>query len=75
MTDAEIRLRLLDNILDVASTMTIGKRKAERIVGGAKTLERLHTSGKVQCSDKTNAQNGKWRYNLADILRHCRGRI
>jgi len=72
MTPDEVRLRLLDNILEVASTMTVGKRKAERIVGGCKKLERLHISGKVRCSDKANAQNAKWRYNLADVLRHCR---
>lgn len=72
MTSEQIQLRLLDNILEVASTMTVGKRQAERIVGGKKKLERLHIAGKVHCSEKKNVQNGKWHYNLADILRHCR---
>ena len=67
-----IENRLLENILAVTSTMTIGKRKAEKIVGGKRTLERLHQSGKVQCLDKINAQNGKWRFNLAQVLQHCR---
>lgn len=70
MTSEQIQLRLLDNILEVASTMTVGKRVAERIVGGKKKLERLHIAGKVQCSGKKNVQNGKWHYNLADLLRH-----
>lgn len=67
-----IENRLLANILAVTSTMTIGKTKAARIVGGRGKLERLHRSGKVTCQDKVNAQNGKWRYNLSEILMHCR---
>jgi hypothetical protein len=72
MTSEQIQLRLLDNILEVASTMVVGKRQAERIVGGKKKLEQLYVAGKVQCSPKKNVQNGKWKFNLADVLRHCR---
>lgn len=72
MTREEIHLRLLDNILAVTSTMTIGKRKAEAIVGGRRKLAKLHESGKIECLDKADAQNGKWRYNLAQVLQHCR---
>lgn len=72
MYRAAIENRLLANILAVTSTMTIGKTKAARIVGGRVKLERLHRSGKVTCQDKVNAQNGKWRYNLSEILMHCR---
>ena len=67
-----IENRLLANILAVTSTMTVGKTKAARIVGGKGKLERLHRSGKVTCQDKVNAQNGKWRYNLSEILMHCK---
>ena len=72
MERAAIENRLLENILEVAATMTIGKTKAARIVGGEKKLERLHRSGAIECGDKVNAQNGKWRYNLAQVLMHCR---
>lgn len=73
MTAEEIKLRLLDNIMLVTDGMTIGKRKAERIVGGAAHLARLHESGKVECLGKDSAtQNGKWQYKLSDVLRHCR---
>lgn len=72
MDRTDIESRLLGNILAVTSTMTVGKRKAEMIVGGRRTLERLHRSGAVQCSDKINAQNGKWHYNLAQVLLHCK---
>ena len=43
-----IENRLLGNILAVTSTMTIGKTKAARIVGGERTLERLHQSGAIE---------------------------
>lgn len=72
MTREEMENRLLDSILAVTSTMTVGKRKAERIVGGRKRLERLHLSGLVECQGKTESQNGKWKYNLAQVLRHCK---
>ena len=67
-----IENRLLGNILAVTSTMTIGKTKAARIVGGERTLERLHRSGAIECDGKVNAQNGKWRFNLSQVLQHCR---
>lgn len=72
MERAAIENRLLGNILAVTSTMTIGKTKAARIVGGERTLERLHRSGAIECADKVNAQNGKWRYNLSQVLQHCK---
>lgn len=72
MTQADIENRLLENIMAVTSTMTVGKRKAEYIVGGRRKLERLHQSGQIECQDKKDAQNGKWRYNLAQVLRHCK---
>lgn len=67
-----IENRLLANILAVTSTMTVGKTKAARIVGGERTLERLHQSGAIECSGKVNAQNGKWKFNLSQVLQHCR---
>lgn len=72
MTREEIETRLLENILSVTSGMTIGKRAAARIVGGEKKLELLHVSGAVECQGKGSGQNGKWRYNLSQVLLHCR---
>lgn len=72
MTRTDIENRLLGNIMAVADGMTVGRRKAESIVGGRRTLEKLHVSGAVRCAGKVNAQNGKWRYNLRDVLMHCR---
>ena len=72
MTRQEIENRLLENILAVTSGMTIGKRKAARIVGGEKKLELLHIAGAIECQGKGSSQNGKWRYNLSQVLQHCR---
>ena len=72
MERSEIESRLLENIIAATSSMTIGKTKAARIVGGERKLERLHLAGAIECAGKVNAQNGKWRYNLAQVLQHCR---
>lgn len=72
MDRVAIENRLLENILAVTSTMTIGKTLAARIVGGERKLERLQVSGAIDCAGKGNAQNGKWRFNLAQVLQHCR---
>lgn len=72
MTRQEIENRLLENILAVTSGMTIGKRKAARIVGGEKKLEALHIAGAIECHGKGSSQNGKWRYDLSQVLQHCR---
>lgn len=72
MTRQEIENRLLGNILAVTEGMTIGKRKAARIVGGEKKLERLYIEGKIVCAGKGKGQSGKWRFDLASVLQHCR---
>lgn len=74
MERAAIENRLLENILSVTSTMTVGKTKAARIVGGERKLEKLHLAGAIECFGKVNKQNGKWRYNLAQVLQHCRAK-
>lgn len=72
MTREEIENRLLCNILAATSGMIIGKRAAEKIVGGRKKLERLYVDGKINCAGKGNGQNGKWRFDLSQVLQHCR---
>lgn len=72
MTRQEIENRLLGNILAVTEGMTVGKRKAARIVGGEKKLERLLVSGAIQCTRDGGSKNSKWRYNLSQVLQHCR---
>ena len=52
---------LLDSILDVMSTEAFSKDKAAYIVGG-----------EIDSDKPSNSQNGKWRCNAAQVLRHCR---
>lgn len=72
MTRQDIENRLLENILAVTSGMIIGKRTAEKLVGGPKKLERLLVEGKVDCAGKGKGQSGKWRFDLSSVLQHCR---
>lgn len=68
----EIAEILLDNILRIMSTETFGKDKSAGIVGGEKKLLRLIEQGEIESDKPTNAQNGKWRCNAAQVLKHCR---
>lgn len=63
---------LLENILNMMSEFTFGKNDAMRIVGGQKKLVALIAAGKIEVDKPTNAKNGKWFCNAAQVLRHCR---
>lgn len=63
---------LLDSILDIMSTETFSKDQSAYIVGGEKKLIRLIEDGKIECDKPSNSQNGKWRCNAAQVLKHCR---
>ncbi len=63
---------LLENILTIMSDFTFGKKDAMHIVGGEKKLTDLIAAGKIEATKPTEAQNGKWFCNAAQVLRHCR---
>lgn len=63
---------LLENILNIMSDFTFGKKDAMRIVGGEKKLKDLIAAGEIEASKPTESQNGKWFCNAAQVLRHCR---
>lgn len=63
---------LLDNILRVFSSEIFGKDFSAGIVGGEKKLINLIETGKIESDKPTNAQNGKWHCNAAQVLLHCR---
>lgn len=62
----------LENILLATEGLTFCKTEAIAIVGGPGRLEKLVAAGKIRAEKRTNAQNGKWWCNAADVLRHCR---
>ena len=62
----------LDVIYRVMNNQCFGFRTASRIVGGRLRLERLIVEGKVRAEKPCPVQNGKWRCNAADVLRHAR---
>jgi hypothetical protein len=63
---------MLENIFMIMSHEHFCKDKAAKIVGGEKKLLDLIADGKVKAEKKTNAKNGTWYCNAADVLRHSR---
>lgn len=63
---------LLENILNIMSDFTFGKKDAMHIVGGEKKLRDLIATGEIEASKPSATQNGKWFCNAAQVLRHCR---
>ena len=68
----ETAVILLDNILRIMSFESFGKDKSAHIVGGEEALLKLIREGKIDSDKPTNAQNGKWHCNAAQVLLHCR---
>ena len=61
-----------ENIMRVMNKEDFSQNQAARIVGGRGRLERLVQEGKVRAhKGNENAQNGRWRLNAADVLRHA----
>lgn len=61
-----------DNIMIATAKLTAGRNEAAEIVGGLEKLKRLIASGEIEAVKPTDAQNGKWRCNLAQVLLHAR---
>lgn len=61
----------LENLYLATEGITFSKTTAEKIVGPA-MLRALIAKGEIRAEKRTNKQNGKWRCNAADVLRHCK---
>lgn len=72
VTEVNTSAIMLENILNIMDGFTFGKNDAMRIIGGEKKLKDLIASGEIEASKPTEAQNGKWFCNAAQVLRHCR---
>lgn len=69
MHEAEIQL---ENIYLAMRHLTFSKDVAAWIVGGPKKLESLIACKEIEARKDSSAQNGKWKCNAAQVLRHCR---
>lgn len=65
---AEARLEVIYRTMN---TKSFGQRYAASIVGGRGRLERLIGEGKVRAEKASDAQNGKWQCNAADVLKNA----
>lgn len=63
---------LLENILNIMSNFTFGKKDSMHIVGGEKRLKDLIAAGEIEATKPSETQNGKWFCNAAQVLKHCR---
>ena len=70
--DFDPNAAMLENILLATEGLTFCKNEAIAIVGGPGKLKKLIAAGKIRAEKRTNAQNGKWCCNAADVLRHCK---
>lgn len=72
VTEVDSKAILLENILNIMSDFTFGKKDAMHIVGGEKKLTDLIAAGEIEASKPCVTKNGKWFCNAAQVLRHCR---
>lgn len=72
ITEVDPQAILLENILNIMSDFTFGKKDAMRIVGGEKKLKDLIAAGEIEANKPSATQHGKWFCNAAQVLRHCR---
>ncbi|MBR5592762.1 MAG: hypothetical protein IKW46_01695 [Bacteroidaceae bacterium] len=47
-------------------------RKAVKIVGGEKRLERLLLDGKIRYEKPEGSRNSMWQFNAADVIRNVK---
>lgn len=69
MTEEETRLHAIYRAMN---DKCFGYRMASTIVGGRARLDRLIVEGRIRADKPNPSQNGKWRCNAADVLRHVR---
>jgi hypothetical protein len=70
ITEIEIKARMFDNIISAMDGVKIGKRLAEKLVGGKKRLEKLNP--KLTYSQPTPSAHAKWMYDAGEVLKYCR---
>lgn len=69
---AHENLIMLETIYRAMNDKVFGYRVAASIVGGRARLDKLICEGKIRAEKRSQSQNGKWRCNAADVLKHVR---
>lgn len=60
------------SLLRRTESLCVSYKKAVKLVGGEKRLERLMLEGKVRYSKPEGSTNTMWRFNLADIIKNVK---
>lgn len=68
----EVIVKKYLSFLRRAESQQVSWKKAVKLIGGEKRLERLIVDGKIRCHKPEGAVNTMWRFNLADIVKNAR---
>ena len=68
----EVIVKKYLSFLRRAESQQVSWKKAVKLIGGEKRLERLIIEGKLRYHKPEGAANTKWRFNLADIVKNAR---
>ena len=73
---SELSIRLMaqkyQSLLRRTESIHVSYKKAVKLVGGEKRLERLMLAEKVRYTKPDGNPNTMWRFNLADIVRNVK---
>lgn len=72
MSESEIIVQKYNSLLKCVDGLHCSYKKAVKIVGGEKRLERLMTSEKVRYSKPSGSPNTMWRFNMSDIIQNVK---
>lgn len=74
MSDAtnEVMAQKFQSLLRRTERLHVSYKKAVRLVGGEKRLEKLMLAKKVRYSKPEGSANTMWRFNLSDIIRNVK---
>lgn len=72
MSEEQVKSQLLDNIMAAACRLSLSKKQAVKIVGGEKKLSDLIEQGKLSFTQNGEGATAKWKFNMADVLKHAR---
>ncbi len=75
MSESEIMVQKFQSLLLRVDGLHCSYKKAVKIVGGEKRLERLMLDEKVRYSKPEGSSNTMWRFNMRDVFLNVKPRI